>query len=62
MFPSLFVTFLLAAHAIEFVQQQDERPFCLTLCFHAPHAQDDHPDQYIPPPDLASLMAGFRSV
>ncbi|MCB9877242.1 MAG: sulfatase [Planctomycetes bacterium] len=43
--------------AIEFVRQQDERPFCLTLCFHAPHAQDEHPDQYIPPPDLAARYA-----
>ncbi|MEZ6038453.1 MAG: sulfatase [Planctomycetota bacterium] len=47
----------LAGHAIEFLQQQDERPFCLTLSFHAPHAQDNHPDQYIPPPALAGLYA-----
>ncbi|MCZ6596032.1 MAG: sulfatase-like hydrolase/transferase, partial [Planctomycetota bacterium] len=32
-------------------------PFCLTISFWAPHAEDAHPDQYIPPPDLAPLYA-----
>ena len=34
-----------------------EAPFCLTISFWAPHAEDGHADQYIPPPDLASLYA-----
>ena len=30
-------------------------PFCLTISFNAPHAEDSHPDQFIPPPGLAPL-------
>lgn len=30
-------------------------PFCMTVSFNAPHAEDPHPDQYIPPPDLAGM-------
>lgn len=30
-------------------------PFCLTISFNAPHAEDAHPDQFIPHPELASL-------
>ena len=30
-------------------------PFCLTVSFWAPHAEDGHADQYIPPTDLAGL-------
>ncbi len=30
-------------------------PFCLTISFNAPHAEDAHEDQFIPPPDLATL-------
>ncbi|MEM8711141.1 MAG: sulfatase [Planctomycetota bacterium] len=32
-----------------------ETPFCMTVSFNAPHAHDSHKDQFIPPPDLASL-------
>ncbi|MCA8950740.1 MAG: sulfatase-like hydrolase/transferase [Planctomycetes bacterium] len=34
-----------------------DRPFCLSISFHAPHAEDSHADQYIPPPALAELYA-----
>ncbi len=30
-------------------------PFCLTVSFNAPHAEDPNPDQFIPPPSLAAL-------
>ncbi len=30
-------------------------PFCMTISFNAPHAEDPHPDQFIPPPELAKL-------
>lgn len=30
-------------------KQKKEQPFCLTLCFNAPHAQDDDPKQYFWP-------------
>lgn len=43
--------------AVDFVKTADERPFCLSISFHAPHAEDPNPDQYIPPPDLAGLYA-----
>jgi len=50
------LTSIVADRATEFVAQQSaEQPFCLTVSFHAPHAQDGHKDQYIPPPELASL-------
>ncbi|MGK0300704.1 MAG: arylsulfatase A-like enzyme, partial [Planctomycetota bacterium] len=50
------LTNIVADHATEFVAQQSKKqPFCLTVSFHAPHAQDGHKDQYIPPPELASL-------
>ena len=43
--------------AVDFVGREDDRPFCLSISFHAPHAEDSNPDQYIPPPDLAELYA-----
>jgi uncharacterized sulfatase len=47
-----------ADEAIRFLaQQEDGRPFCLTLSFNAPHAEDSNPLQYIPPCDLAQLYA-----
>jgi arylsulfatase A-like enzyme len=50
------LTNIVADQATEFVAQQSaKQPFCLTVSFHAPHAQDGHKDQYIPPPELASL-------
>lgn len=50
------LTTLVADRSIEFLKQQDaDTPFCLSVSFHAPHAEDGHKDQYIPPPDLASL-------
>lgn len=50
------LTSIVADRAIEFVAKQDrEAPFCLTVSFHAPHAQDGHKDQYIPPPELSEL-------
>ncbi len=35
----------------------EEKPFCLSLSFKAPHAQDDDDDEYPPPRDLAPLYA-----
>ena len=36
-------------------ENADGKPFCMTVSFNAPHAEDPHPDQYIPPPDLATM-------
>ncbi|MFK7742961.1 MAG: sulfatase [Planctomycetota bacterium] len=47
----------IAAAAIDFMQQEDERPFCLSISFHAPHADDGSKEQYYPALDLAELYA-----
>jgi len=48
-----------ADEAIRFLSEAEGgAPFCLTLSFNAPHAEDPHPDQYIPPTDLAELYKG----
>lgn len=41
--------------AREHVQQEADRPFCLSVSFNAPHAQDDDPQQYFWPPRLDHL-------
>lgn len=47
-----------AERAVKFLRETPaDRPFCLYLCFNAPHAEDPNPDQYIPPADLAELYA-----
>ena len=47
------LTDIVTQQAIDFVQQQDaQQPFCLSVSFHAPHAQDGHEDQYLPPDDF----------
>ena len=47
-----------ADEAIRFIAEgAGEEPFCLTLSFNAPHAEDSHPEQFIPPADLALLYA-----
>ncbi|MDE0916260.1 MAG: sulfatase-like hydrolase/transferase, partial [Planctomycetota bacterium] len=52
------VTDRAADEAIGFIGQQESgQPFCLTLSFNAPHAEDSNPLQYIPPRDLAGLHA-----
>lgn len=38
-----------------FVGEGGEDPFCLMVSFWAPHAEDGHPDQYLPPMDLAGM-------
>ncbi len=55
------LTSVVADKAIEFVaKQSNDQPFCLTVSFHAPHAQDGHKDQFIPPPELADLYADAK--
>ncbi|MCU0797397.1 MAG: sulfatase [Akkermansiaceae bacterium] len=42
--------------ALEFLRTRPtDQPFCLTLAFFAPHAQDEHPDQYLPQPESMAL-------
>lgn len=35
--------------ALEFLAREDARPFCLSLSYQAPHAEDHNPDQYVWP-------------
>ena len=45
-----------AESAVDFISaHQGDQPFCLSISFNAPHAQDDHEDQFLPPADLAAL-------
>jgi arylsulfatase A-like enzyme len=38
--------------ALEFLRETPaDRPFFLTVAFFAPHAEDNHPEQYLPQPD-----------
>ncbi|EMI45985.1 sulfatase [Rhodopirellula sp. SWK7] len=42
--------------ALEFLETRpDEKPFCLTVAFFATHAEDGHPDQFLPQPESMSL-------
>ncbi|MCH2103679.1 MAG: sulfatase-like hydrolase/transferase [Planctomycetes bacterium] len=47
-----------ADEAIRFLREGGDEPFCLTLSFNAPHAEDPHPEQFIPPRELDALYAG----
>ncbi|MDQ8188977.1 sulfatase [Roseibacillus persicicus] len=42
--------------AMEFLSERPEdKPFCLTLAFFATHAEDHHPDQFLPQPHSMKL-------
>lgn len=41
--------------AVEFLSQSDPRPFCLSVSFNAPHAEDNDPRQYVWPRELDGL-------
>lgn len=42
--------------SVEFIEQRDpEKPFCLSISFHAPHAEDVSPEQFIYPVETRSL-------
>lgn len=41
--------------SLDFIDQFGDGPFCLTVSFHAPHAEDLDPRQYIYPLELDSL-------
>ncbi len=40
---------------VSFIDKYKEEPFCLTMSFHAPHAEDVDPRQYIWPDDVDHL-------
>jgi arylsulfatase A-like enzyme len=42
--------------ALEFLRTRPkDKPFCLTVAFFATHAEDGHPDQYLPQPESMKL-------
>ena len=42
--------------ALDFLRTRpNEKPFCLTLAFFATHAEDDHPEQFLPQPESMKL-------
>ncbi len=44
--------------AMEFLKERpSDKPFCLTLAFFATHAEDGHPEQYLPQPESMSLYS-----
>ena len=50
------LTDIMGKSAIDFIDKApNDVPFCLTLAYHAPHAEDSSPEQYIYPQDMARL-------
>jgi arylsulfatase len=47
--------------AFDFLRTRpDGKPFCLTVSFFAPHAEDGHPNQYLPQPATKDLYANVE--
>lgn len=55
--PPRHLTDLNVDRAIAFLRASKDRPFCLSLWFQAPHAEDDNPDQYVWPASCDGLYA-----
>ena len=55
--PPRHLTELNTERAITFLRAKDDRPFCLSLSFQAPHAEDDNPDQYVWPASCDGLYS-----
>jgi len=47
-------------HAIDFIKANKEKPFCLSLSFWSPHANDDEEQQYFWPASCDSLYADVK--
>ncbi len=55
------LTDLTADKAVAYLKHRAaDKPFCLTLCFNAPHAQDDDPKQYFWPERFDDLYADAK--
>ncbi len=47
--------------ALDFLRERPkDQPFCLTVSFGAPHAEDQHPLQFLPQPESMSLYQGVE--
>ncbi len=53
--PPRHLTDLNVDRAIAFLEASDGRPFCLSLSFQAPHAEDANPEQYVWPASCDGL-------
>jgi arylsulfatase A-like enzyme len=57
----IHLTDYLGDQAVAYLEERERgQPFCLSLSFHAPHANDRLPEQYVWPPRLDSLYAEVR--
>ncbi len=54
------LTDITADRAVDFIVANDARPFCLTIGFNAPHAEDVDPQQYFWPPSADALYKDLR--
>jgi len=53
-----YLTYLTGGKATDFIKSAPgDKPFCLSVSFNAPHAEDQSPDQYIFPEDLGDLYS-----
>lgn len=51
-----YLTYLTGEKTVQFIRSSPrDRPFCISVSFNAPHAEDQSPDQYIYPDDLENL-------
>ncbi len=56
----IHLTDLMGLKAVEFIEKAPSgKPFCLTVSYHAPHAEDKSPEQFIYPLDMDTL---YRNV
>lgn len=47
--------------SLEFLTERPkDKPFCLTVAFFATHAEDSHPDQFLPQPESMSLYTDVK--
>ncbi|RMG53926.1 MAG: DUF4976 domain-containing protein [Bacteroidetes bacterium] len=57
----MHVTDLIGDQVVDYIEARGpEQPFCLSVSFHAPHAADTRPEQYVWPPRHDTLYAGVR--
>ncbi len=54
------LTSIIAEQALEFLRREDDRPFCLSVSFKAPHVQDGDPRQFLYDPKFEQLYANVH--
>lgn len=57
----IHLTDLMGQRAVDFIKEAPaEKPFCLSVSYNAPHAEDKSPEQYIWPKDLDTLYQDIQ--